>query len=261
MIDLHCHILPAVDDGATDFDTALNICRLAAEDGCTAMVATPHLRHEFWQNEDRAYLEQLWHRVRDLADGVIDVHLGGEIAVNSASCREMSHLPEGNLLSLAGSRYLLLEFHHIGMGPDPEELIHELVIDGWHPVIAHPERIRWLASDPRYIEALIDLGALVQITAMSLTNLAGRFAFDSASRMLDAGMVHFVASDAHDTRNRPPGLSRAFRRVAENLGEPVARQLFITHPQAVLEDRPLDESPDANSVAASHPRAVTAPIR
>lgn len=256
MIDLHCHILPGVDDGAEDLDAALAICRLAAEDGCTAMVATPHLRHELWDNGDRRYLERLWHQIRDLASDVIDVHLGGEIAVNSESCRELSRLPGGDLLSLAGSRYLLLEFHHVGMGPDPEELIHELVVDGWCPVIAHPERIRWLASDPGYLQALLDLGALTQVTAVSLLNMAGRFAFDVASRMLDAGMVHFVASDAHDTRFRPPGMSRAFRRVAETLGEPVARELFITNPRAVVENRALGESPvESHATSRSGPGA------
>lgn len=254
MIDLHCHILPGVDDGATDLDAALAMCRLAAEDGCTAMVATPHLRHELWRNGDREHLERLWRQVRDLASDVIDVHLGGEIAVNSESCSEMSRWREGSLLSLAGSRYLLLEFHHVGMGPDPEELIHELVVDGWKPVIAHPERIRWLASDPRYIEALLELGATTQVTAMSVLNQAGRFAFDAASRMLDAGMVHFVASDAHDTGYRPPGMRRAFRHIAENLGESVARRLFITNPLAVLENRELDGSPASASSVPSHSR-------
>lgn len=255
MIDLHCHILPGVDDGAEDLDTAVAMCRLAAEDGCTAMVATPHLRHELWHNEDREHLERQWRRIRGLASDVIEVHLGGEIAVNTESCGEMSRLPGGDLLSLAGSRYLLLEFHHRGMGPDPEELIHELVVEGWCPVLAHPERIRWLANDPRYLQALLDLGALAQVTAMSVVNLAGRYAFDAASRMLDAGMVHFVASDAHDTGHRPPGMSRAFRRVADTLGEPVARRLFLTNPLAVLENRPLNDSSDAGPLAPSNLRS------
>ncbi len=251
MIDLHCHILPTVDDGAGDLDVALAMCRLAAEDGCTAMVATPHLRHEMWFNGDRGHLEQLWRQVRDLASGVLDVFLGGEIAINSESWQEMSRLPEGDLLPLAGSRYLLLEFHPRGVGPDPEELIHELVIGGWYPVIAHPERIPWLAGDPDYLGTLLEQGALAQLTAMSVTGEAGRYTFDSAWRMLDAGMVHFIASDAHDTTRRPPGLSRAYQRVAETLGERAARRLLITHPRAVLEDRPLSEASEAGAGATT----------
>ena len=164
----------------------------------------------------------------------------------------MSRLPGGDLLPLAGSRYLLVEFHYRGIGPDPEELIHELVVDGWCPVIAHPERIRWLADDPGYASRPCSTWApLAQVTAMSVTHQAGGYAFEAASRMLDAGMVHFVASDAHDTQNRPPGLSQAFRRVAETLGEPVARELFVTNPGAILDDRLLHESPDAGPFATT----------
>ncbi len=242
MIDLHSHILPAVDDGAEDLDVAVAMCRLAAEDGCTAIVATPHLRHELWSNENREHLEGLWRQVRDLASGFIDVFLGGEIAVNSESYGEMCRLPEGDLLPLAGSRYLLLEFHPRGIGPDPEELIHELQVEGWCPVIAHPERIPWLASDPGYLGALLDQGALAQITAMSVTGEAGRFAFDAASRMLAADMVHFIASDAHGTSRRPPGLSRAYRRLVETMGEPTACRLLVTNPRAVVENRPLSKA-------------------
>ncbi len=251
MIDLHCHILPAVDDGAADLDDALAMCRLAAEDGCTAIVATPHLRHEFWRNRDRQRLEREWRRIRGLMDGIIDIHLGGEIAVNSESCSEMSRLPASDLLSLAGSRYLLLELHPGAMGPDPEELIHELIVSGWWPVIAHPERIPWLAGDPGYLRALLDLGALSQVTAMSVCGRAGRFAFDCTRRMLDTGMVHFIASDAHDTAIRPPGLSLAYRHVAGAMGEPVARRLLITNPRAVLENRPLSEGRGAKALTAT----------
>ena len=253
MIDLHCHILPGIDDGATDLDVALAMCRLAAEDGCTAMVATPHLRHELWQNADRALIERLFHQVCERTRGLIEIFLGGEIAVNSESAHEMNRLPGGDLLPLAGSRYLLLEFHPRRMGPDPEELIHELVVDGWRPVIAHPERIPWLASDPAYMAALLKHGALAQVTATSLTHKAGRFVSDAASRMLAAGMVHFVASDAHGITRRPPGLSEAYREVAEAGGEALARRLFIVNPRAVLENRPLDKGPVDGFTPAPYP--------
>ncbi len=241
MIDLHCHILPAVDDGATDLDAALEMCRLAAADGCTAMVATPHLRHEQWWNGDRPLLERLWRRLKSLASGLLEVHLGGEIAVNSESWSELTLLPDCGLLPLAGSRYLLLEFDPRGLGPNPEDLIHELVVRGWCPVIAHPERIPWLAGDPPFFQALLGQGALAQVTARSLLGGSGRFVGDAAAMMLEAGWVHFVASDAHDTAIRRPGLGQAYRQVARTRGEPVARQLFVANPRAVLDNRPPGE--------------------
>ena len=255
MIDIHCHLLPGVDDGAVDLGESLAMCRMAAQDGCTAMVATPHLRHEQWWNPDRRRLEELWRHLRDAAGDDPEVFLGGEIAVNSQSLRELELLPEGDLLPLAGSRYLLLEFHPRGLGPDPEDLIHELVVEGWYPIIAHPERIPWLASDLGYLAALLGQGAVTQLTAMSVTGDMGRLLHDAATRMLDAGMVHFIASDAHDARIRHPGLAKAYRLISETRGEAIARQLFVVNPMSVLENRPLPPP----AVTASAPRATSGP--
>ena len=251
MIDIHSHLLPGVDDGASDLAEAVAMCRLAAEDGCTAIVATPHLRHEQWWNDDRSLLEQRWLELRDAALPHLEVFLGGEIAINSQSCRELELLPEGDLVSLAGSRYLLLEFHPRPLGPDPVELIHELVVEGWTPIVAHPERIRWLAEDLGLLGALIDHGALAQLTAMSVTGDFGRHIQTTASRMLDASLVHFVASDAHSVRLRPPGLAKAFDHIAATRGEATARRLLLTHPRAVLENRPLASRQD---LAEARPR-------
>lgn len=238
MIDLHSHLLPGVDDGATDLQESLAMCRMAAADGCSAIVATPHLRHERWLNDDRNVLEAKWHEVRTAAAEYIDVLLGGEIAVNSQSASELEELPNCDLVSLCGSRYLLLEFHHRGLGPDPVDLIHELAIAGWRPVIAHPERIPWLADNPRTMDTLIDHGALVQVTAMSVTGECARWVRKATSRWLDEGRVHFVASDAHNTQIRPPGLSKAYRLIASTRGEELAKQLFVENPRAVVENRP-----------------------
>ncbi|MEM7355165.1 MAG: CpsB/CapC family capsule biosynthesis tyrosine phosphatase [Acidobacteriota bacterium] len=245
MIDLHSHLLPGVDDGASDLAEALDMCRMAAEEGCTAIVATPHLRHESWENDDRRRLEDLWLELRNAALPLLEVFLGGEIAVNSQSCSELEELPGGDLLSLAGSRYLLLEFHPRGLGPDPEELIHELVVEGWVPIIAHPERFRWLAEDLGFLESLVDIGARVQLTAMSVDGGFGRRIQNLTFRMLDASLVHFVSSDAHGVRFRPPGLAKAYEQVVERCGEATAQRLFVSHPRAVLENRLLKDQTDS----------------
>lgn len=239
MIDLHCHLLPGVDDGAHHLEEALEMCRMAAADGCDTIVATPHLRHEHWANDDRAELEARWQQLRQAAAEIIDVRLGGEIAVSSESARELESLPEGNLLTLAGSRYLLLELHHQGLGPDPIELIHELRVAGWQPVIAHPERIPWLARDYDLIDELVECGAHLQLTAMSVLGRLGERVSELCSALLEDGLVSFVASDAHGVRRRPPGLAAAFRFVAANWGEVEARRIFIDNPGAVLDNRPL----------------------
>ncbi|MCP4656978.1 MAG: hypothetical protein GY856_16325 [bacterium] len=239
MIDLHCHLLPGVDDGATDLEEALAMCRLAAVDGCAVVAATPHLRHEFWWNGDRAQLEDLYYELRDALPGEPEVLLGGEIAVNSQSVEEIYALPEGELLTLAGTRYLLLELDYMGLGPNPVELIRELTVSGWYPVVAHPERFPWLAGNLPLVAMLVEHGAHLQLTARSITGELGRAARRSSEELLDAGLVELVSSDAHGLEIRPPGLSSAYRHVGKRWGEAIAEKLFVTNPRAVVDNRPL----------------------
>lgn len=239
MIDLHCHLLPGVDDGAVDLEEALAMCRLAVADGCAVLAATPHLRHEFWWNGDRAPLLDLYHQLRDALPGEPEVLLGGEIAVNSQSVEEIYALPRGELLTLGDTRYLLLEFDLLGLGPDPVELVHELTVSGWYPIVAHPERFPWLADNLPLAEALVAHGAHLQLTARSVTGELGRAAHRSSEEWLDAGLVELVASDAHGQEIRPPGLRSAYRHIGKRWGEATAEKLFITNPRAVVENRPL----------------------
>ena len=243
MIDLHSHLLPGVDDGAANLKQAISMCQLAIADGCRAVVATPHLRHERFWNDDRGELVSLCRQLQQQIGDGLAIHLGGEIAVHSESIEEIHLLPAGSLLRLADSRYLLLEFPFQPYGQDPEETIYEIVIAGWRPIIAHPERIPWLSADPGLLAAMVDHGALSQVTAMSLTGGFGRRPQDAADGLLEQGLVHFVASDAHDDRLRPPGLAGAFRRVAGRWGRGVAENLFRRNPAAVLANRDLDPAP------------------
>jgi protein-tyrosine phosphatase len=240
LIDLHTHVLPGIDDGAASFAEAEAMCRAAAADGCTALVATPHLRHARFWNGERRELEALFDEARERLGGEIELHLGGEIAVHFESVDEIFELPRGELLTLAGSRYALLELDWHGIGPDVFDVVHELKVRGLFPIIAHPERVSWLSSDSRLVESLVARGAYVQITAMSLTGELGGGLRKLCEEWIEAGWVHFVASDAHGARLRPPGLAAAYRQVARRFGEEVAARLFVDQPAAVLDDRPLD---------------------
>ena len=239
MIDLHAHILTGLDDGPDTLEESLAMCRIAAEDGITTVVATPHQRHEWWPNSDRATLEARFEDLRAAAGGVVELALGAEIRVDSELLADVDLLPGGTLLRLAGSRYLLIEFPSVVSGPDPRSLVHELTVGGWRPVLAHPERIPWLAEAPELLAGLLDRGACVQLTAMSVTGDAGPAAMACAWALLDADLVHFLASDAHDTSERPPVLSAAFGAVADRWGEARARRLTEDNARAVLEDRPI----------------------
>jgi protein-tyrosine phosphatase len=239
MIDLHAHILPAVDDGAQTLDEAARMCRLAAEDGCEILIATPHQRHELWENAEPGVLEGSLLRLQASVGQRPRLLLGAEVHVDSELLPELVPFSSGSVLSLADSRYLLLEFDREDSVVDPEWLIHELAVCGWFPILAHPEFIPWLAEDLALVERLVERGALVQITAMSLTGEFGRPLADWTHQLMAAGIAHFVASDCHGPRWRPPGLRRAYETVARSWDDETAWRLFSENPQAVIEDRPL----------------------
>lgn len=241
LIDLHSHVLPGVDDGAEDIEEALAICRLAAAEGTRHLVATPHLRHSSFWNDDRNALEATFLALREVVahEGLpLELHLGGEIAISDASVEELLS-PGTQLLSLAGGSWVLLEFDFQGYGPDPVETVWEVAVRGLRPIVAHPERLRWMASDGGLLAALARHGATFQLTGMSLTGEFGRIARDAAFQLVERGYVHFVASDAHDPRLRRPGLQAARELVARTWGENAAQAWFTDQPLAVIEDRPL----------------------
>jgi protein-tyrosine phosphatase len=239
MIDLHCHILPGVDDGARTLAEAVAMCRMAAADGCEAMIATPHQRRGEWWNDDREHLQALARELQAAVGAGFRVALGGEVHVDPRLLGEVERLPGGGILPLAGSRYLLIEFDVFTTPAQASNLVHEISLAGWRPIIAHPEFVPWLVEEPDRLGRLVSLGATAQVTAMSLTGDFGRRPRQDALAFLGAGLVHFVASDSHGTRNRPPGLRRARQTIAARWGEETARRLTCDNPRAVLEDRPL----------------------
>jgi protein-tyrosine phosphatase len=256
MIDLHCHILPGIDDGPQSLEQAVEMCRLAAAAGCEALVATPHQRKSDWWNCDRPALAALRRRLQEAVGPAPRILAGGEIRVDPRLLAEMLALREDDAhgpLPLAGSRYLLLEFGSDAGLPEAADLVHELAVAGWRPVLAHPEFIHWMASDTAAVAHLVSLGALAQVTAMSLTGDFGRRAQADASRLIEMGLVHFVASDAHDVVRRPPGLRRAWDAIAARWGEEAARELLADNPRAVVADRPLPALAPAGPGEAAGP--------
>jgi protein-tyrosine phosphatase len=259
MIDLHCHILPGIDDGAKSLAESIAMCRAAATAGCEAMVATPHQRRGVWWNGDRAALAALRGELSAAVAPEIQIYSGGEIHVDRELLAEVARLAAGEeagILPLAGSRYLLLEFAASWTAPTAADLVHELIVAGWRPVLAHPELIPFLAEDEAVIAHLVSLGAMTQVTAMSLTGDFGRRAQLFVRRLVDAGLAHFVASDSHDLLRRPPGLARAFAALQERWGEATALALTTDNPRAVVEDRPLPPLPPIAPIAQTSERRL-----
>lgn len=221
MIDIHNHILPFMDDGAADWEAALAMAQDACKDGISTAIATPH-------HANGAYLNPaptIGHAVQQLNERLqqagIPLHVlpGQEIRVYADL---LTDLEQGQLLTLAGSRYILLEMPSSRVPRNMEETCHELLIQGYVPVIAHPERNAEVAENPSRLERLIELGALGQVTSQSLAGVFGSKLQKLSFELCRRNAVHVIASDAHDSHHRPFGLSEAYAALEKELGSAVS---------------------------------------
>jgi protein-tyrosine phosphatase len=243
MIDVHAHFLPGVDDGAETLEEALAMCRMATSDGIDEVIVTPHQCHDQWPNEDRPALERTFASLVEASGGHPRLHLGAEIRVDSQLLGEVDALPGGMLLPMARSRYLLLELPPLPIGPEPRTIVHELVLAGWRPILAHPERIAWLAEDRETLVDLCRLGARMQLTAMSVAGSLGHRAHSCSRFLLGEGLADVIASDSHDTLRRIPRLSEAWYVVTDEWGEDEAVRLMATNPRAIIDDAEMQPRP------------------
>ncbi len=249
MIDIHTHILPGVDDGVETEDEAVAFARVAVADGIRTLVATPHCKDGFAVNERPGVLAAVA-RLRDrlAAEAVaLEVLPGAEVHL----CPDLpERVRDGRAPTLADNgRTLLLELSTSQYPVDLESLVFHLKLAGIIPVLAHPERIRYFQDDVRRYESAVRLGAYGQLTAGSLTGTFGEAAQEFSEELLQKRLVHVLASDSHDARDRPPVLSRAAAAVASALGEPEARFLCEEGPGALIDGRepewpPRSEAPE-----------------
>jgi protein-tyrosine phosphatase len=228
-------VLPGLDDGAADLDEALAICREAAADGIEAIAGTPHVRSDFPTTADE--MESALAALRAAARDVIDVLPGGELAL------EELERPDEELarFGLGGNpRYLLVETPYFGWPLDFASLLAVLIERGFTPVLAHPERNGDVQHRPDLIEQLVDVGALVQVTASSVDGRGGRRTRSCASKLLERRCVHLIASDAHAPAIRAVGMSSAAHAVGD---AELARWLTTDVPRAIVEAEPLPARP------------------
>ncbi len=238
MIDIHIHLLPGVDDGPETLEESVEMCRAALASGCDALIATPHQRRE-WSNQDPESLRRLLRRVQEAVGSSPRLYLGAEVRVDSGLLEELEADEHTGLLGLGGSRYLLVEFSDASDAAEIEGFVHEASLMGFRPVVAHPEFVPALASEPGLVRRLVDRGAMMQVTAMTVTGQAGRSLQRVVHRLIDAELVHFVASDAHSMEWRPPGLREAQSAIGERWGQEVALRLTETNARAVVASEPV----------------------
>jgi protein-tyrosine phosphatase len=253
VIDLHTHILPGVDDGIRTEDDAVEFSRVAASDGVTTLVATPHCKDGFFENGRTAVLaavDRLGARLRE--EGVaLTLVPGAEVYIAPDL---VERVRDGRAPTLADNgKTLLLELSLSQYPMDLENLVFGLRLAGLIVLFAHPERIRYFQEDVRRWESVVRLGAYGQITTGSVLGTFGEDAQEFAKLALRKGLVHVLASDAHNLRGRPPVMSRALEAVAAMVGDEEARRMAIDRPRALLEGR----EPDPPAVPEPPPRRRT----
>ena len=239
MVDIHCHILPGVDDGAKDWEVAAEMCRIAAADGVTHIAATPHANDEYAY--DRGVLRGKLTKLQAIAGEWPMLTLGCDFHFSYENVS--AALADATRFTIGTSPYLLVEFSDFALSLPMRDALVRLHNCGVVSIVTHPERNLLMQRDPKLILKLLELGCLVQVTASSLTGRWGEAAAKSAVWLLQHEAVHVLASDAHDPVHRPPVLSAGREAAARICGQDVARALVDDNPRAIVNGEPIPYQP------------------
>ncbi|MEG3641053.1 tyrosine-protein phosphatase [Magnetococcus sp. PR-3] len=244
-IDLHAHILPGLDDGASSMQMALNMARMAVADGIVAMVATPHLNPASnWNNGAEIVSRSVDVLRRHLHEAQIPLTIYGaaEVRLNAHTQKQLQTgfaplLTQHN--AKGKCRYVLTEFAHAGLQGGELYMCELLVHKGYTPVIAHPERIRTFRHDPSRLEPFMALGCKTQVTCSSVCGSYGEKTAAVIDTWIEQGWVQVLATDTHDIHHRQPAMRDAVRLVAQQFGVDKATQMVMTNPQRILDGQAL----------------------
>ena len=240
MVDLHCHILPGLDDGARTIEDSLAMAEDAIQDGITHVVATPHASTEY--KFDFAKVRAVREALAERLDGRLALATGCDFRLDHENLTLLKR--DAAPYCINQKDYLLVEFNEFSIPPAMDQTLHELQLMGLRPVITHPERNGILRSQPDRLLSWVRLGCSVQITAGSLTGVFGLGPREDAWTWIRQGLVHFVSSDAHNTTRRPMKLRFAFESIAEEFGRTVAQGLLVDNPMAAFHGEPLPYVPE-----------------
>src|SRR5215472_6820134 len=246
MVDLHCHILPGLDDGPGRIEESLEMAETAIADGITHVVATPHCSDSYWF--DFATVRRLRDELQNRIGNRLKVATGCDFHLNPENLAALRREPRPYCLNQQD--YLLVEFNEVSIPPAMDKTLHEMQLSGLRVIVTHPERNVILRSHPERLREWVRRGCFVQVTGNALTGAFGPTAQQIALQWIGEGLVHFVASDAHNNRSRPLRLQTAYDVVADQFGERKARGLFVENPGAAFEGRDLPHVPEVEKPVA-----------
>lgn len=219
MIDIHCHLLPNIDDGPSSWEESLEMARIASQDGIRVAITTPHwIQGTKWEPNPQEIKQKVYELNKRLKENEIslDVLPGMEVGISENLPKLVS---SGEVLTLGGSRYLLVETPFVSIPHGIEEVIFNLKAMGIYPILAHPERNQELQRNPRKILELTGAGTFIQVTSGSLCGDFGERAKRCAVQFAKDGVIDAVASDAHSTERRPPVVTSGLKVLEELIGK------------------------------------------
>lgn len=236
MVDIHSHVLPGLDDGARTIEDSVSMLNLAADAGTTDIVATSHANTEYvW---DQAKVDAGVRQVQAAAGNRIRVHPGCEMHLTFDNINDAIANPKK--YTIAHRHWLLVEFSDFIIFQNTGDILHRLRDAGMLPIVAHPERNQILQNKFESLAQWVLEGAYLQLTAQSLTGTFGAAIRKYSERLIEKGLVHFVASDAHDSSYRTPKLDEAHKWLAARYGEEYANAVTTDNPQAAIQGGYID---------------------
>lgn len=237
MIDIHCHVLHGIDDGPIDLEISLQLCNMAYKEGIRKIIATPHyINGEICSYDMKGKIAILNSELRKKNIG-IEVFPGNEAFIDFDL---VDKLVSGECLTLNNSRYMLLELPMLEVPRFTADVIFEIQLKGYVPIIAHPERNRVIREMPEIIYKLVKDGCLVQVNSTSLVGASGERLQNTAKQLIKHNLVHFVATDAHSIGMRRPVMAGVKHMLLELCGSQVADRILGMHPNAVMTDGEID---------------------
>jgi protein-tyrosine phosphatase len=231
-VDIHCHLLPGLDDGAAALDDALAMAEMAVSDGIATIVATPHQLGNHSQNSGAMILDAVvrFQAVLDSRRIPLRVLPGADVRIEPELVRKIRI---GEVVTLANRRrHVLLELPHEVYLP-LDRLLAELHAAELTGILSHPERNHGILMQPGVLRPLVERGCLLQITAGSLTGVFGSQSQRLSDSLIEQGLAHFVSTDAHGIHSRPPKLKQAFQRITDLAGVEMALELCCRNPARV----------------------------
>jgi protein-tyrosine phosphatase len=239
MIDIHSHVLPGLDDGARTIDESLEMLHLAAASGTTDIVATPHANSEFCF--DHAKVKKSFLELAEQSSSFISLHLGCDFHLSYENVSNALNNP--SKYTINNTRYLLVELPDLLTPSMVHQGLRQLIRANLIPVITHPERNVSLQCKLDELMHWMADGSLVQVTAQSFLGRFGPIAKNISEKLMSKGLIHFVASDAHDCVDRMPDLSEAYQYVSSRYGTEHANSVFTYNPACAIAGESLASNP------------------